>query len=98
METGIPVSLAMLTLFQKRIQGSLYGASNPTWDIPRQVQMYPRRGTLKLDELITREYALDEVAQGYEDMHAGVNIPRRHPLLRRTGPPPPRWRPRWSRQ
>jgi Zn-dependent alcohol dehydrogenase len=33
-----------------------------------------RDGTLKLDELITREYALDEVAQGYEDMHAGVNI------------------------
>src|ERR1700689_2043653 len=73
MEAQIPVSLAMLTLFQKRIQGSLYGASNPTYDIPRQVQMY-RNGTLKLDELITREYSLDEVAQGYEDMHAGVNI------------------------
>jgi NDMA-dependent alcohol dehydrogenase len=73
MEIGIPVSLAMLTLFQKRIQGSLYGASNATYDIPRQIQMY-RDGTLKLDELITREYALDEIAQGYEDMHAGVNI------------------------
>jgi S-(hydroxymethyl)glutathione dehydrogenase/alcohol dehydrogenase len=72
-EVGIPVSLATLTLYQKRIQGSLFGASNATYDIPRQVQMY-RDGKLKLDELITREYDLDEVAQGYEDMHAGVNI------------------------
>jgi S-(hydroxymethyl)glutathione dehydrogenase/alcohol dehydrogenase len=72
-EVGIPVSLAMLTMFQKRIQGSLFGASNPTYDIPRQVQMY-RDGKLKLDELVTREYDLDEIAQGYEDMHAGVNI------------------------
>jgi S-(hydroxymethyl)glutathione dehydrogenase/alcohol dehydrogenase len=31
-------------------------------------------GHLKLDELVTRHYSLDEVAQGYEDMHAGKNI------------------------
>jgi len=72
-EVGIPISLAMLTLNQKRIQGSLFGATNMTSDIPRQVQMY-RDGTLKLDELVTREYDLDEITQGYEDMHAGVNI------------------------
>jgi NDMA-dependent alcohol dehydrogenase len=72
-EVGIPVSLGELTLFQKRIQGSLFGASSPSWDIPRQAQMY-RDGKLKLDELITTEYALDDIAQGYEDMHAGKNI------------------------
>jgi S-(hydroxymethyl)glutathione dehydrogenase/alcohol dehydrogenase len=31
-------------------------------------------GQLKLEELVTREYILDEVNQGYADMHAGVNI------------------------
>lgn len=72
-EVGIPVSLAELTLFQKRIQGSLFGASSPSWDIPRQIQMY-RDGLLKLDELVTTEYSLDEVATGYEDMHAGKNV------------------------
>ncbi len=72
-EVGIPVSLGELTLFQKRIQGSLFGASSPSSDILRQVQMY-RDGKLKLDELITAEYSLDEVAKGYEDMHAGKNI------------------------
>ena len=72
-DVGIPVSLLELTLSQKRIQGSLFGACNPTADIPRQVQMY-REGQLKLDELITTTYALDEVSKGYEDMHAGTNI------------------------
>jgi Zn-dependent alcohol dehydrogenase len=33
-----------------------------------------RDGILKLDELITTTYSLDEVAQGYQDMHAGKNI------------------------
>ncbi len=33
-----------------------------------------RDGKLKLDELVTTTYKLDEVAQGYEDMHAGKNI------------------------
>ncbi len=70
---GIPVSPLELTLYQKRIQGSLFGQMNPTWDIPHQIQMY-RDGTLELDGLVTRTYSLDEVARGYEDMHAGTNI------------------------
>jgi NDMA-dependent alcohol dehydrogenase len=72
-EVGIPVSIGELTLFQKRIQGSLFGQSSPSSDILRQAQMY-RDGKIKLDELVTRTYTLDEVAQGYEDMHAGKNI------------------------
>jgi S-(hydroxymethyl)glutathione dehydrogenase/alcohol dehydrogenase len=72
-EVGVPIALSELTLFQKRLQGSLFGASSPTWDIPRQLQMY-REGVLKLDELVTRTYKLDDLAQGYRDLHAGINI------------------------
>ena len=32
-----------------------------------------RSGVLKLDELITKTYTLDEIAQGYQDMHDGKN-------------------------
>jgi NDMA-dependent alcohol dehydrogenase len=71
--TPLPVSLADVTLFQKRIQGALFGASNPNWDILRQLQLY-REGVLKLDELVTKTYTLDEVQQGYQDMHDGKNI------------------------
>jgi S-(hydroxymethyl)glutathione dehydrogenase/alcohol dehydrogenase len=69
----IPISPYELTMSQKRIQGSLYGQLSPSWDIINQAQMY-RDGKLKLDELVTRTYTLDEVAQGYKDMHAGKNI------------------------
>lgn len=67
------VPLAELTLMQKRIQGSLYGGCSPTVDIPLQIELYTL-GVLKLDELITTTYSIEDVAQGYRDMHAGTNI------------------------
>lgn len=39
----------------------------------RVLGMY-RNGLIKLDELITRRYPLDEINQGYEDMRAGINL------------------------
>ena len=62
-----------LTLFEKRLQGALFGSGNPFDDIPRMLDLY-RAGKLKLAELITTRYTLDEVNQGYEDMMAGRNI------------------------
>jgi NDMA-dependent alcohol dehydrogenase len=73
MEVGIPVSLGELTLFQKRIQGSLFGESSPTKDILRMLGYY-QSGKLKLDELVTRTYTLDTLNEGYADMHAGKNL------------------------
>ncbi|UUZ58119.1 NDMA-dependent alcohol dehydrogenase [Nocardioides sp. B-3] len=72
-EVGAPVSLADITLFQKRIRGSLFGASNPGSDILQMLRLYTE-GRLKLDELVTKTYSLDEIALGYKDMHAGNNL------------------------
>ncbi len=72
-EASIPVSPGMLTLFQKRIQGSLFGESSPSKDILRMLAMY-QTGTIKLDELVTRTYTLDTINDGYADMHAGKNL------------------------
>jgi NDMA-dependent alcohol dehydrogenase len=72
-DVGAPISLADLTLSQKRLQGALFGMSNPNYDILRQLELY-RSGVLKLDELITKSYPLDEIQQGYQDMHDGKNI------------------------
>lgn len=67
------ISLMMLTLYQKRLLGSLYGEANPRADIPRLLSLY-REGKLLLDETVTHEYKLAEVNEGYEDMRAGRNI------------------------
>jgi S-(hydroxymethyl)glutathione dehydrogenase/alcohol dehydrogenase len=70
---GIPVGLLELSMFQKRIQGSLYGMCSPAKDVPRLLELW-QQGHLRLEELVTRSYALDEINRGYEDMHAGVNV------------------------
>jgi Zn-dependent alcohol dehydrogenase len=70
---GIPVNLFELSMYQKRIQGALYGMRAPRRQVPQLLDLY-RNGLLKLDELITRRYRLDEVNQGYDDLLAGLNI------------------------
>jgi len=70
---GLPISTDELVLYQKRIQGSLFGDSAPLADIPRALELY-KKGQLRLDELITTRYPLDDVAKGYDDMHLGRNI------------------------
>ena len=72
-ETDVAVNARELTLFQKRLQGSIFGASSPSRDIPWLLDLY-RQGTLRLDELITKTYRLEEINQGYADMHAGTNL------------------------
>ena len=70
---GVPISLSEMTFFQKRLQGTIFGGSSPMWDIPRQLDMY-KNGMLKLDELVTTTYKLDDIGQAFSDMHAGKNI------------------------
>lgn len=72
-EESFSGSLFELTLYEKSIKGSLFGSSNPQMDIPRLLELY-NLGQLKLDELITKEYALEDINEGYEDMRQGHNI------------------------
>ncbi len=64
---------SMLTLFTKEIRGALFGDQNPSADMLKMLRLY-QEGKLKLDELITTRYKLDDINQGYEDMHAGKNL------------------------
>ena len=51
-----------------------YGSSNAAHDIPRLVEPLQRR-TPSVDELITREYTLDQINEGWAaDMRSGRNI------------------------
>jgi S-(hydroxymethyl)glutathione dehydrogenase/alcohol dehydrogenase len=73
MTATMPVNPFMLAMFQKRIQGALFGMMSPARDVPRLLTMY-RRGQLKLDELASRTYTLDQISEGYADMYAGTNL------------------------
>jgi len=43
------------------------------YDITKLLGLY-RAGQLKLDELVTRSYKLEEVNQGYQDLLDGKNL------------------------
>jgi NDMA-dependent alcohol dehydrogenase len=72
-QTESSVNLFELAMYNKEIKGTIFGSLNPRNDIPRLLSMY-REGQLKLDELITRRYTLDQINDGYEAMRQGENI------------------------
>jgi alcohol dehydrogenase (nicotinoprotein) len=73
MEQNIELPGTILTLFRKSIKGSLFGDCNPTTDIPKILGLY-QSGDIKLDEIITRTYTLDQVNEGYDDLLEGKNV------------------------
>lgn len=74
-DSGVIPGLNAVTLvgMQRRIQGALYGMGSPREVMPLLLSMY-RAGNLKLDQLVTRRYSLDEINKVSSDLRAGVNI------------------------
>jgi S-(hydroxymethyl)glutathione dehydrogenase/alcohol dehydrogenase len=71
--SDVTLNLAGLTLLQKSLQGSIFGGGNPQFDIPELLTLY-KLGVLNLDDMVTREYRLEEINDGYRDMLEGRNI------------------------
>lgn len=69
----VHVSGLGLTLYEKTIKGSMFGSANPQYDIVRLLRLYAA-GQLKLDELVTTRYRLEDINQGYQDLRDGKNI------------------------
>jgi NDMA-dependent alcohol dehydrogenase len=72
-QTTASVNLFELAMWNKEIKGTIFGSLNPRADIPKLLGLY-REGQLKLDELITKRYTLDQINEGYQDMRDGKNI------------------------
>jgi Zn-dependent alcohol dehydrogenase len=70
-KVGTPVEFVVHALYQnKSIHGCRYGAARPQRDFPMLADLY-LNGRLKIDELITRHYALDDFEQALGDLRAG---------------------------
>jgi S-(hydroxymethyl)glutathione dehydrogenase/alcohol dehydrogenase len=63
---------ASLTFEEKTLTGSYFGSARPREDFPRLLALY-RNKRLKLDELITRTYRIEEAAQAFADLASGKN-------------------------
>jgi NDMA-dependent alcohol dehydrogenase len=67
------INLFELAMWNKEVKGTIFGSLNPQVDIPALLSMY-RSGVIKLDELVTNRYPLEQINDGYKAMLAGENI------------------------
>jgi alcohol dehydrogenase len=58
---------------ERTIRGSYVGASVPSRDIPRYMELY-RQGRLPVDRLLTHRLPLDEINAGFDRLHHGEAI------------------------
>ena len=68
----VSLNVFFIPITEKKLVGCWYGGADVHRDAPRLLALY-REGRLKLDELLTRTYPLDDVNQAFADMDAGVN-------------------------
>jgi len=69
----VNLNLFNLSMFNQAILGTVFGSVSPRVQVPRLLKLYDR-GLLKVDELITTEYTVDQVQQGYDDLADGKNV------------------------
>jgi S-(hydroxymethyl)glutathione dehydrogenase/alcohol dehydrogenase len=73
---GVPAATAEASFnvssmyLDKSVLGCRYGSSQPQRDVRRYVDLY-RRGRLKLDELVSASYPLEDMKTAVHDLEAG---------------------------
>ncbi|HLK45603.1 MAG TPA: alcohol dehydrogenase catalytic domain-containing protein, partial [Acidimicrobiales bacterium] len=72
-QTEVSFDLFTFAMYNQSLLGTVFGSQSPRVQIPRILDLY-NKGTFLIDELVTTEYTLDGVQQGYEDLEAGKNV------------------------
>lgn len=70
-EQEVLIDMALFE-WDKKYINPLYGKCNPQKDFPKIIDHY-KKGEIKLDEMITRTYPLDNLQQAFDDMLSGKN-------------------------
>ncbi len=68
---GSEASFVVNTMYNdKTIMGCRYGSARPQYDIPLMVKLY-QAGRLKLDELVSQTYPLEDFQKALDELHEG---------------------------
>src|SRR6266700_2033350 len=70
MAVRAPITPYMMALQEKTLKGTMYGSVRPPIDFPRLVELY-LDGRLKLDQLVSRTYKIEEINEGFTAMTSG---------------------------
>lgn len=66
----VPARVTNFTHVERTLTGSRAGSHRPHWDIPLIVDAY-QRGLIKLDELVSARYPLEDWETAVQDLHDG---------------------------
>jgi len=69
----VKLNLFNFAMFNQALLGTVFGSQSPRVQVPNLLNLF-EAGELKIDEIITQEYTLDQVQQGYEDQAAGTIV------------------------
>jgi NDMA-dependent alcohol dehydrogenase len=69
----VKLNLFLFTMLQKTLKGNIFGGGTSHIETPRLVGLY-KSGLLKVDEMVTNTYTLDDINSGYQDMLDGKNV------------------------
>ena len=73
MDVDVKLNLFLFTMLQKTLKGNIFGGGSSHVETPKLVGLY-KSGLLKIDEMITTTYSLENINDGYQDMLDGKNI------------------------
>ena len=69
-DAGTTILGQVITCTERKIRGSFYGSINPARDFHLLLDLY-QAGKLKLEELVTQRYRLDQINEAYANMLTG---------------------------
>ncbi len=72
-DVDVKLNLFLFTMLQKTLKGNIFGGGNSHVETPKLAALY-RSGLLKIDEMVTNTYTLEDINSGYQDMLDGKNI------------------------
>ena len=72
---SMPIDPYTLTLWRKKVQGVLFGDAQFRADIPRYIDLF-EQGKINLDDMITKEYRLEQINEAFDDVLAGNRVAR----------------------
>jgi NDMA-dependent alcohol dehydrogenase len=72
-QIDVQLNLFNFAMYNQALLGTVFGSASPRVQVPNLLRLF-EAGELKIDEIITQEYTLDQVQQGYDDQAAGTII------------------------
>jgi NDMA-dependent alcohol dehydrogenase len=72
-QMDVQLNLFNFAMYNQALLGTVFGSNSPRVQVPNLLHLF-ETGQLKIDEIITQEYSLDQVQQGYDDQAAGTII------------------------